>query len=59
VLFPASARLMGVNVASVKIRAFMLVGVLSVLAGLMTSIYGYHFWPTGDGYLLNTIASVF
>ncbi|HEY4202525.1 MAG TPA: ABC transporter permease [Devosiaceae bacterium] len=57
---PTSARLMGVNVVSVKTRAFVLVGVLAVLAGLMTSIYGYYFWPTtGDGYLLNTIASVF
>lgn len=55
-----SARLMGVNVAWVKTRAFILVGVLAVLAGLMTSIYGYYFWPTtGDGFLLNTIASVF
>ncbi len=57
---PTSARLMGVNVASVKIRAFVLVGLMAVFAGLMTSIYGYYFWPTtGDGYLLNTIASVF
>lgn len=55
-----SARLMGVNVVSVKRRAFMLVGMTAVLAGLMTSIYGYYFWPTtGEGYLLNTIASVF
>ncbi len=55
-----SARLMGVGVAWVKTRAFILVGVLAVLAGLMTSIYGYYFWPTtGDGFLLNTIASVF
>ena len=29
-------------------------------AGVMTSFYGYYFWPTtGDGFLLNTIASVF
>jgi len=57
---PTSARLMGVNVVSVKTRAFILVGMTSVLAGLMTSIYGYYFWPTtGEGYLLNTIASVF
>ena len=57
---PTSARLMGVNVASVKTRAFVLVGVMAVFAGLMTSIYGYYFWPTtGDGFLLNTIASVF
>jgi simple sugar transport system permease protein len=55
-----SARLMGVNVASVKTRAFMLVGVMAVFAGLMTSFVGYYFWPTtGDGFLLNTIASVF
>ena len=57
---PTSARLMGVNVVSVKTRAFMLVGVMAVFCGLMTSIYGYYFWPTtGDGFLLNTIASVF
>jgi simple sugar transport system permease protein len=57
---PTSARLMGVNVASVKTRAFMLVGVMAVFAGLMTSFVGYYFWPTtGDGFLLNTIASVF
>jgi len=57
---PTSARLMGVDVVSVKTRAFMLTGVIAVLAGVMTSIYGYYFWPTtGDGFLLNTIASVF
>jgi len=57
---PTSARLMGVNVVSVKTRAFMLVGVVAVFAGLMTSFVGYYFWPTtGDGFLLNTIASVF
>ncbi len=55
-----SARLMGVNVARVKIKAFMLVGVTAVFCGLMSSIYGYYFWPTtGEGSLLNTIASVF
>lgn len=57
---PTSARLMGVDVVRVKTRAFTLVGVIAVLAGIMTSIYGYYFWPTtGDGFLLNTIASVF
>ena len=55
-----SARLMGVNVARVKIKAFALVGVTAVFCGLMSSIYGYYFWPsTGEGSLLNTIASVF
>jgi simple sugar transport system permease protein len=57
---PTSARLMGINAVSVKTRAFVLVGVMAVLAGLMTSVYGYYFWPTtGDGYLLTSIASVF
>jgi simple sugar transport system permease protein len=57
---PTSARLMGVNSVSVKTRAFMLVGVTAVFCGLLTSIYGYYFWPTtGEGFLLNTIASVF
>ena len=57
---PTSARLMGVNVVSVKVRAFVLVGLMSVFAGLLTSFYGYYFWPTtGDGFLLYTIASVF
>lgn len=55
-----SARLMGVNVGRVKIKAFVLVGVTAVFCGMMSSIYGYYFWPsTGDGSLLNTIASVF
>ena len=57
---PTSARLMGINVVWVKTGAFMLVGVLAVFAGILTSIYGYYFWPTtGEGFLLNTIASVF
>lgn len=57
---PTSARLMGVDVVKVKTRAFALTGLVATLAGLMTSIYGYYFWPTtGEGFLLNTIASVF
>jgi len=55
-----SARLMGVNAGRVKIKAFVLVGVTAVFCGMLSSIYGYYFWPsTGDGSLLNTIASVF
>ena len=43
-----------------KVRAFVLVGLMAVFAGLITSFYGYYFWPTtGDGFLLYTIASVF
>jgi simple sugar transport system permease protein len=55
-----SAQLMGVDAARVKIKAFVLVAVTAVFCGLLSSIYGYYFWPTtGDGSLLNTIASVF
>lgn len=57
---PTSSRLMGINVVRVKTRAFMLTGLLAVFAGMMTSFVGNYFWPTtGDGFLLNTIASVF
>ena len=55
-----SARLTGVNAGRVKIKAFMLVGATAVFCGLLSSIYGYYFWPsTGDGSLLSTMASVF
>jgi len=57
---PTSARLMGINAVRVKTKAFMIVGVMATFSGLMTSIYGFYFWPTtGEGFLLNTIASVF
>lgn len=57
---PTSARLMGINAVRVKTKAFMLVGLMATFSGLMTSIYGFYFWPTtGEGFLLNTIASVF
>ncbi len=55
-----SAQLMGVNVARTKIISFCLVGLLATFAGFMVSESLLFFWPTmGDGYLLNTIASVF
>ncbi len=57
---PESARLMGVNVNRTKIIAFCLVGLVSAFAGFMVSESLLFFWPTmGDGYLLNTLASVF
>jgi simple sugar transport system permease protein len=55
-----SARLMGVNVARTKVLVFALVGAASALAGLVVSLQLLYYWPTlGDGYLLNTLASVF
>lgn len=55
-----SAELMGVNTRRTRIQAFMLVGLISAFAGLLASFYVAYFWPSvGDGYLLNTLASVF
>jgi simple sugar transport system permease protein len=55
-----SARLMGVNVNRTKIIAFTLVGLSAAFAGFIVSSSLMFFWPTmGDGYLLNTLASVF
>jgi simple sugar transport system permease protein len=55
-----SARLMGVNVDRTKIFAFAAVGAAAAFAGFVVSEEVLYFWPTlGDGYLLNTLASVF
>jgi simple sugar transport system permease protein len=55
-----SARLMGVNVNRTKIITFCLVGLVAAFTGFMVSESLLFFWPTmGDGYMLNTLASVF
>lgn len=55
-----SARLMGVDVDRTKMIAFTLVGLFAAFAGFIVSSSLMFFWPTmGDGYLLNTLASVF
>ncbi|HET6487590.1 MAG TPA: ABC transporter permease [Spirochaetia bacterium] len=55
-----SARLMGVNVGRTKIVSFAVVGLLAAFAGFVVSAEVQFFWPTlGDGYLLNTLASIF
>jgi len=55
-----SARLMGVNVDRTKILTFCAVGVAAAFAGFVVSTQILFFWPTlGEGYLLNTLASVF
>jgi simple sugar transport system permease protein len=55
-----SARLMGVDVDRTKILSFMIVGIAAALAGFIVSEEVLYFWPTlGDGYMLNTLASVF
>ena len=55
-----SARLMGVDVDRTKVITFTLVGLFAAFAGFIVSSSLMFFWPTmGDGYLLNTLASVF
>lgn len=55
-----SAQLMGVNTGRVRTRAFILIGLISAFAGVLYSFHIAYFWPsTGEGYLLNTLASVF
>jgi len=55
-----SAQLMGINTGRVRVQAFMLVGLISAFAGVLYSFHIAYFWPSlGDGYLLNTLASVF
>ncbi len=55
-----SARLMGVNVNRTKTLTFAVVGFAAAFAGFVVSEDVLFFWPTlGDGYMLNTLASVF
>ena len=55
-----SARLMGVNVDRTKILTFVVVGFAAAFAGFVVSEDVLFFWPTlGEGYMLNTLASVF
>jgi simple sugar transport system permease protein len=55
-----SARLMGVNVSQRKILVFGLTGLAAAFAGLIASLEVTYYWPTlGEGYLLNTLSSVF
>ena len=55
-----SAQLMGVNTRRVRIRVFILIGLIAAFAGVLYSFHIAYFWPnTGEGYLLSTLASVF
>ncbi len=55
-----SARLMGVNVRYTRMMVFIMVGLASAFAGVLASMHVSFFWPSlGEGYLLQTLASVF
>jgi len=55
-----SASQMGINVARVRISTFVFMGLGAALAGVLSTMVNFTWWPTtGDGYLLPAIASVF
>ncbi|KAA3657462.1 MAG: ABC transporter permease [Chloroflexi bacterium] len=55
-----SAKLMGVNANRTRFIVFGLIGVASAFAGILASLQVSYFWPSlGEGYLLQTLASVF
>ncbi len=55
-----SAELMGVNTGRARIMGFMLVGLVSAFAGVVTSLHVTYFWPSlGEGYLMRTLAAIF
>ena len=57
---PDSAAQMGVNVNNVRIATYVFMGVGAALAGVLSTMVNFTWWPTtGDGYLLPAIASVF
>lgn len=54
-----SARAVGLNVARLKVIAFMISGLLAALAGLMIAAWQDSIYPTsGEGYSLQAIAGV-
>jgi ribose/xylose/arabinose/galactoside ABC-type transport system permease subunit len=57
---PQSAHRVGIDVKSVRLRAFVFMGLGAALAGVFSTLINLAWWPTaGDGYLLPVLASVF
>lgn len=55
-----SARLMGVNVRRTRVYSFVLVGLAAAFGGVLATFQVANFFPSlGEGYLLQTLASVF
>jgi simple sugar transport system permease protein len=56
----STARMMGVNVARVKLFVFAIMGVLAAFSGTLINLEMLYFWPMlGEGYLLKSLAAVF
>lgn len=55
-----TAAMMGIPVRRVRIMAFMLMGLLGALAGVLATFELNNWWPTqGEGYMLMVFAAVF
>ncbi|MCO6450557.1 MAG: ABC transporter permease [Caldilineales bacterium] len=55
-----SAKLMGINAGRTRMLAFIIVGAAAAFGGLLASFQVLNFFPSlGEGYLLQTLASVF
>ena len=55
-----SAKMMGINIDKVKMIAFMQVGIMAAVAGILASTEVVYVYPTaGDGYLLRVLAAIF
>ncbi len=55
-----SAELMGVNSRRTRVAVFVMIGLASAFSGVLASLHVSYFWPSlGEGYLLQTLASVF
>ncbi|MCL1896437.1 MAG: ABC transporter permease [Clostridiales bacterium] len=55
-----SARMMGINVDMVRTIAFVIMGVLAALTGILSNLEVQYFWPNqGEGSLMPVLAAVF
>jgi len=55
-----SARMMGINVEMVRTIAFVIMGMLAALTGILSNLEVQYFWPNqGEGSLMPVLAAVF
>jgi len=55
-----SARMMGINVEMVRTIAFVIMGMLAALTGILSNMEVQYFWPNqGEGSLMPVLAAVF
>ena len=56
----ASARMMGINVSRVRVKAYVLVGLATAFCGILSNLEVVYFYPSqGSGLMLPVLASVF